>query len=149
MDISTVPPEQRSALSLLIDDHRAVQALFQRFDSASTQERQAIATQACQQLTVHTQLEEEIFYPAIRGFSAELDKLLDEAKDEHAEAKAIIAKIQANSSEGLAENFKALVSGVEHHVEEEEGEMFPMVVSNAVPLEDVATKLRTRKGELA
>lgn len=147
MDISTVPPEQRSALSLLMEDHRAVKELFQRFDSAGPQEKQSIAMEACKQLTVHTQIEEQIFYPALRGVSAELDKLLDEANSEHAEAKALIAKIQA-ASEGLEANFKALVAAVEHHVREEEDEMFPEVVANGVPLDDVANRLQARKQEL-
>ncbi|MCA3186253.1 hemerythrin domain-containing protein [Cupriavidus sp.] len=76
------------------------------------------------------------------------DPVLDEAKDEHAEAKQIIARIQANPAEGLESNFKALVAGVRHHVKEEEDEMFPMVVANAVPLDDVARQLSTRKSQL-
>ncbi len=67
MDKSKIPVEQRAALGLLMDDHRAVKKLFKQFESAKDAEKQSIAMETCQKLTVHAQIEEEIFYPALRG----------------------------------------------------------------------------------
>lgn len=148
MDNSTIPAGQRSALTLLIEDHRAVRALFQRFGTAGEKEKQEIALQTCKELTIHAQIEEEIFYPALRGFSGELDTLVQEALNEHGEAKQLIADIQADPSTGLEDAYQSLVASVEHHVQDEETAMFPAVIQSNVTLDDVAKRLQERKVEL-
>lgn len=149
MDKSKIPVEQRPTLGLLMDDHRAVKRLFKQFEAAKDpQEKQAIATETCQKLTVHAQIEEEIFYPALRGVSDKLDDMLDEAKVEHGVAKNLIGKIGTGDPEMLEANYTVLTEYVGHHVEEEEGELFPAVIKAGVELQEVARLLQGRKLEL-
>jgi len=149
MDKSKVPAEQRAALSLLVDDHRSVKKLFKAFqDAKDDAEKQSIAAETCQQLTVHAQIEEEIFYPALRGASDKIDDMLDEAKVEHAVAKDLIAKIEAGNSEMLEAHYTVLTEYVGHHVAEEENELFQAVIRAKVDLQDVAQQLEARKAEL-
>ncbi len=149
MDKSKIPVEQRAALGLLMDDHRAVKKLFKQFEATqATAEKRAIATETCQKLSVHAQIEEEIFYPALRDVSEKLDDMLDEAKVEHGVAKALIAKIEAGETDMLDANYKVLTEYVGHHVEEEESELFPAVIKAKIDLRDVAAQLEARKAEL-
>lgn len=149
MDKSKIPVEQRPALALLLDDHRAVKKLFKEFEAAKKDaDKQAIATETCHQLTVHAQIEEEIFYPALRGVSDKMDDMLDEAKVEHEVAKSLIAKIESGEPDMLEANYKVLTEYVGHHVEEEESEMFTAVIKAKVDLRDVAKQLEARKMEL-
>lgn len=149
MDKSKIPPEQRTALGLLLDDHRAVKKLFKQFEgSRSATEKHSIGTETCQKLSVHAQIEEEIFYPALRGVSDKLDDMLDEAKVEHGVAKALIAKIEAGDPDMFDANYKVLTEYVGHHVEEEESELFPAVLKAKIDLRDVAAQLEARKSEL-
>jgi len=148
MDKSKIPVEQRAALGLLMDDHRAVKKLFKQFESAKDAEKQSIAKETCQKLTVHAQIEEEIFYPALRGVSDKIDDMLDEAKVEHGVAKELIAKIEGGEPDMLDANYKVLTEYVGHHVEEEEGELFGAVIKAKVDLREIATQLEARKTEL-
>jgi len=149
MDKSKVPVEQRAALGLLADDHRAVKKLFKQFqDAKDDAEKSTIAAETCRQLTVHAQIEEEIFYPALRGASDKLDDMLDEAKVEHAVAKDLIARIESGDKEMLEANYTVLSEYVGHHVEEEENELFPAVIKAKIALGDVAEQLEARKAEL-
>lgn len=149
MDKSKIPPEQRTALGLLLDDHRAVKKLFKQFEgSRSAAEKHSIGTETCQKLSVHAQIEEEIFYPALRGVSDKLDDMLDEAKVEHGVAKALIAKIEAGDPDMFDANYKVLAEYVGHHVEEEESELFSAVLKAKIDLRDVAAQLEARKSEL-
>lgn len=109
------------AIQLLKADHRKVEELFESFEKAKGNGRkQALAQQICLELTVHTEIEEGIFYPACRGKVE--DDLVDEAIVEHDGAKALIAEIEAG---GPDEDFydakvKVLSEMIEHHIEEEE-----------------------------
>lgn len=146
MDKSKVPVEQRAALSLLLDDHRAVKKLFKAFqDAKDDASKKSIAAETCQQLKIHTQIEEEIFYPALRGHSDKIDDMLDEAKVEHAVAKDLIAKVESGDSKMLEAHYTVLSEYVGHHVEEEEGELFPATIRAKVDLKDVAEQMETRK----
>ena len=83
-------------------DHKDVKALFKRYDGlvegeGSDEEKQALAEQICQMLTVHATVEEELFYPAAREVLGEDEDLVDEADIEHASAKDLIAQIQSSS----------------------------------------------------
>ncbi|CAG2149347.1 hemerythrin domain-containing protein [Cupriavidus numazuensis] len=149
MDKSKIPTEQRAALALLLDDHRAVKKLFKQFEDAKEDaDKQSIAEETCRQLTVHAQIEEEIFYPALRGVSDKIDDMLDEAKVEHGVAKDLIAEIESGEKEMLDARYKVLSEYVGHHVEEEESELFPAVIRAKVDLADVAQQLESRKSEL-
>ncbi|BDB29438.1 hemerythrin [Cupriavidus sp. TA19] len=149
MDKSKIPVEQRTALGLLMDDHRAVKKLFKQFEVAkASAEKHAIATETCQKLSVHAQIEEEIFYPALRDVSQKLDDMLDEAKVEHGVAKALIGKIEAGDPDTLDANYKVLTEYVGHHVEEEESELFPAVIKARIDLGEVASQLEARKSGL-
>ncbi|MGN5478916.1 hemerythrin domain-containing protein [Cupriavidus basilensis] len=149
MDKAKVPVEQRAALALLLDDHRAVKKLFKQFqDAKDDADKESIAEETCLQLTIHAQIEEEIFYPALRGVSDKLDDMLDEAKVEHGVAKDLIAEIGSGEKDMLEARYTVLSEYVGHHVEEEENELFPAVIKAKVDLRDVAQQLESRKSEL-
>jgi len=139
---------------LLAKDHKDVKALFKRYEKLSKaeadgSERQELAEQICRMLTVHAQIEEEIFYPAVR--EAEVDEdLLDEAEVEHASAKDLIAQIESMSPEDDLYDAKVTVLGeyINHHVQEEEGQMFPKARRAKVDLEGLAGRLTERKQAL-
>ena len=108
------------AIALLKADHRVVEDLFARFEKAKGDQKAAIAKQICEELMVHSTLEEEIFYPAVRG-QVEDDKL-DEAYVEHDGAKILIAEILAGAPEEDFFDAKVMVLAeeIKHHVKEEE-----------------------------
>jgi hemerythrin-like domain-containing protein len=142
--------KKQDAIALLKDDHRAVEKLFNEFESAKGEGRkQKLAQRICLELTVHTMIEEEIFYPACQGKIEE--DLLKEAFVEHDAAKLLIAEIEAG--EGQSDEFfdaKVQVLGeqIEHHVEEEEKELFPKVRKADIDLDPLGEQLATRKQEL-
>ena len=143
------------AIKLLTTDHAEVKAMFKAYQDlvaaeAEEDERLALATQICDSLTVHATVEEEIFYPAAREELEEQD-LLDEAEVEHASAKDLIAQIQSmEPSEALYDaKVKVLGEYIEHHVKEEEGELFPKVRKSEVDLKALGEEMHARKQELA
>jgi len=145
---------RNDATALLMKDHKDVKALFRRYEKmakaeADGGERQQLANQICQMLTVHTTIEEEIFYPAVREADVDED-LLDEAEVEHASAKDLIGQIQSMSPEDDLYDAKVKVLGeyVNHHVEEEEGEMFPKARRAKVDFEGLGQQLKQRKQAL-
>ena len=142
------------ATALLKRDHAEVKKLFKDYDKlaereAKAGERQALAEQICTMLTVHATIEEEIFYPAARAAEVESD-LLDEAEVEHASAKDLIAQIESMSPDDELYDAKVKVLGeyVDHHVEEEEGEMFPQCRQSEMDLAALGAELAARKAEL-
>jgi len=142
------------ATVLLQRDHADVKKLFRQYakladGEADGQERLALAMQICQMLTVHATIEEEIFYPAARAAGVEED-LLDEAAVEHASAKDLIAQIQLMSPGDELYDAKVTVLGeyVDHHVQEEEGQMFPKCRRAKMDLAGLAEQLAERKSEL-
>ena len=151
-----MPTTKRSepdACTLLDSDHRKVKKLFNQYEelagSRSTEDRRELAMEICMELTVHAQLEEEIFYPALRAEFKE-GELLDEAEVEHATAKALIAQIQEAGE--VDEKFDALVKVlgeyIDHHVKEERGEIFPKARASKVDLMAMREQLTARKEEL-
>lgn len=121
--------KQKDAIELLTADHKKVRDLFEQFDGLSDRSKASkkkIADQICMELTMHTEIEEKIFYPAIRKPLNDKD-MLDEALVEHASAKDLIAQIQDMDpgDELYDAKVKVLAEQIEHHVEEEETEMFP------------------------
>ena len=142
------------AIALLTQDHADVRNLFAEYDELATdqaegEERQALAEQICAMLTAHATIEEEIFYPAARDAGVEAD-LLDEAEVEHASAKDLIAQIRAMSPDDDLYDAKVKVLGeyVDHHVDEEEGEIFPACRKAKMDVAGLGATLAERKSEL-
>lgn len=142
------------AVELLKADHKEVKALFKQYkklveSEESGEERQVLAQQICLLLTVHATAEEEIFYPAARGAIEESD-LLDEAEVEHASAKDLIAQIEAMNPDDALYDAKVIVLGeyIDHHVKEEEDEMFPKCRNSGMDLDALGAAIDARKAEL-
>lgn len=139
------------AIKLLKDDHKEVKTYFKQYESLEDDaEKQALADKICTALTVHAQIEEEIYYPATREAIDDDDDLLDEAEVEHASAKQLIAEIQSMKAGDRLFDAKVTVLGeyIDHHVEEEEGEMFPESRDSDLDLKELGAKLAARKAEL-
>ncbi len=146
-------PGAQDAIALLVADHRAVARLFadlqQLKANAGKSKKKALVEQVCQALTMHTRLEEEIFYPAVRE-AIDDDDLMDEALVEHAGAKQLIAQLQAaNPGDELYDaRVTVLSEQIEHHVTEEEGNLFPQARGAGVDLDALGDALRSRRVEL-
>lgn len=140
-----------NALKLLQTDHQSVAKLFARFERAHAGQREAIAARICAELTVHATLEEELLYPSARDhLGDEKLKLVDHADLEHATLKALVRQIeQSDSSTRLYTALVHVLSEyVKHHVEEEEGEMFPALRKSKLDLDALGRQLADRKQEL-
>jgi len=140
----------QDALALLKEDHRKVEKLFKDFESAKGEGRkEKLARQISLELTIHTTIEEEIFYPACKG---KIDEdLLKEAYVEHDAAKLLMAEIEAGN--GQSDDFfdaKVQVLGeqIDHHVKEEEDELFPEVRKADIDTKALGEQLAERKREL-
>ena len=142
--------KSQDAIALLKEDHRKVEKLFKDFEGAKGEGRkQKLAQQICMELAVHTKIEEEIFYPACEGKIEE--DLLKEAYVEHDAAKVLMAEIEAGdgeSDEYFDAKVKVLSEEVEHHVEEEESDLFKQVREADIDLKAVGEQLAARKQEL-
>lgn len=148
-------PATPDAIKLLKDDHAAVQKLFDKYEKShhrmSSSQKKSIADEICQMLTVHTQIEEEIFYPAcLEAEIKEAEDLMAEAKVEHGSAKDLIAKIEAGNPGGHEYDAWVTVLGeyVKHHVKEEQSEIFPEMRKSDLDLKDLGMRLMERKMEL-
>ena len=140
----------RDAIALLRADHQLVQELFDKFEKTRAEDRKAaLAEQICNELTVHAQIEEEIFYPAAREAIRDED-LIHEATVEHQSAKDLIAQIEASdpSDELFDAKVKVLGEYVKHHVKEEQNELFPQVRKTKLDLKELGERLMTRKQQL-
>lgn len=145
-----------NALDLLTEDHKKVQQLFKAFeklreDEDVDDEKAEIVKQACQDLTVHTEIEEDIFYPAARdALDAEGDNLLDEAEIEHATAKDLIEQLEEMEpgDELYDAKFTVLGEYVNHHIKEEQDELFPKLRKASLDLQELGAELTERKQEL-
>jgi hemerythrin superfamily protein len=142
------------AVSLLISDHAEVADLFEDYEAlvdndADEDERQALAERICTMLTVHATVEEEIFYPAAREVLDD-ESLLNEAEVEHSTAKDLIEQIQSMEPGDELYDAKVKVLGeyINHHVQEEEGELFPQCQSADMDLDELGEEINARKGEL-
>jgi hemerythrin superfamily protein len=151
-EIEMANTSNQDATHLLMADHRKVEELFEQFENASGDGRkERIAKQICVELKVHTAIEEEIFYPALRGKISDDD--LDEAYVEHDGAKVLINEIEAG---GPDEDYydakvKVLQEQIEHHVEEEEkerGNIFQQARATDVDLVALGERMAARKAEL-
>ena len=154
-----MPKSQRAgsapdATELLTKDHKEVKSLFRQYEGlaeaeAPAGERETLARLICQLLTVHATIEEEIFYPAVRKAIDDGD-LLDEAEVEHASAKELIAQIESmKASEPLYDaKVKVLGEYIDHHVKEEQDELFPKARKAKLDMEKLGAELKARKDAL-
>lgn len=141
------------AIELLTQDHKTVKELFEKYENLSdrsTASKKKLATQICLELTKHATAEEEIFYPAVREASGDTEDLVDEATVEHASAKDLIAQIlEMNPGDDLYDaKVKVLSEQIEHHVEEEEKEMFPKARKAKLDLAALGEAIAARKEEV-
>jgi hemerythrin superfamily protein len=142
-----------NAIAMLTADHREVEELFEQFEKLTDRakaRKKKIADQICTALTVHTQIEEEIFYPSVREEIGEAADLLDEAEVEHASAKDLVMQIQEMDpdDELYDAKVKVLSEQIAHHVEEEEKELFPKVKKSELDLDALGEEMAMRKDEL-
>jgi hemerythrin superfamily protein len=141
-----VAPE---ATTLLMQDHAEVKAMFLQHQAESDEEMKSFLSQRiCTALTVHAMVEEELFYPEA-GRALEDDEMVTEAIEEHAEMKVEIAKIVDGMAAGksTARSVKKLMQVVEHHVEEEEGEMFPDMRETGIDLYELGAQMAAHRVE--
>ena len=145
---------QPLAIELLMSDHRKVEELFDRFEQekeADEGTRREIAQQICNELTIHAQVEEELFYPWLRENLDDEDmEMVEEAQVEHNSAKELIAQLESASEIDEQYNAKVKVLGeyIKHHVNEEENEIFPKVSDEQEELDELGQEMSSRKGEL-
>jgi len=141
------------AIKLLKADHKEVADMVEKFDNGRLSKDRKVATakRICMALTVHAQIEEEIFYPAAREAVRSGEDLLDEAEVEHGSIKELVSAIE-NASPDDDELFdarvKVLGEYVKHHVKEEENGLFPKIRKSDMDLEQVGAQLMARKEEL-
>jgi len=146
---------QPLALELLMTDHRKVEDLFSQYDDEKDGDedtRRRLAQRICAELKVHTQIEEELFYPFLRENLEEDDlDLVEEAQVEHNSAKDLIEQIEGATEIDDEYNAKVKVLGeyIRHHVNEEENEIFPKVADHPEELDEVGQEMASRKSELA
>lgn len=141
------------AVKLLKADHKEVSDLVAKFENGrlSKDRKVAVAKQICMALTVHAQIEEEIFYPAARESVRSGEDLLDEAEVEHGSIKELVAAIEDASPDNddlFEARVKVLGEYVKHHVKEEEGQLFPKIRKSDMDLAEIGQQLATRKEEL-
>ena len=141
-----LPPD---ATALLMQDHAEVKAMFRQYEMEEDADvKSALATEICVALTVHAQIEEEIFYPAA-GEALEDDGLVNEAIEEHDEIKKKIAEIVESTTEKSIDGaVKTMIRIVEHHVQEEETQMFPDMRRIGVDLMELGRRLAARRAEI-
>ena len=146
-------PAKQDAIALLKSDHRKVEELFEKFESArGAARKQALVKEICTELSVHATIEEEIFYPACKGEIEEQD-MLDEAYVEHDGAKVLIAELAEASpdDEFYDAKVKVLSEMIKHHVKEEERPaegVFAQAREAGLDLDALGERLKARKEQL-
>ena len=141
----------QKAISMLKADHRKVEGLFKRYEKSNKRSAKAKLAQAiCLELSVHTTIEEELFYPAVRG--AVEEEIHDEAYVEHDGAKMLIAELLKGMPEDDFYDAKVTVLSemIKHHVKEEEqpGGLFAQARKDQIDFDDLGRKMKARKREL-
>lgn len=143
-------PATKDAIALLRADHKEVSDLFADYEKTrSNAKKKALVAKICSELSVHTQIEEEIFYPAIT--TALKDKLLvPEATIEHGGIKDLIAQLEGAEPDGemYDAKVKVLSEYVEHHVKEEQTGMFQKAKTTSLDLIELGARMAARKADL-
>ena len=138
------------ATKLLRTDHELVASLFKQYESSrSVEKKRALIEQICQELTVHAQIEEEVFYPKVKDALHD-SELIPEARVEHETLKHLIGQLDEGNpgEEEFDAKVKVLCEYVEHHVKEEQSEIFPKVRKTDLDLKELGAELLQRKEEL-
>jgi len=144
----------QDAIKLLKTDHDDVADLFGQYEKVKNRDESKKADlidQICTALSLHAQIEEEIFYPAARNaLEEDGEELLDEAEVEHGSIKSLVEQLEIMSPDDELCNatVKVLSEYVEHHVKEEEGKIFPMLKKTDLDLDALGEELSERKAEL-
>lgn len=148
--------EQQNAIDMLLEDHKKVQKMFKDFeklDREDTEAVQELVSTACTELKVHSMLEKELFYPAVRDQieKEEDEDLLNEAEVEHQTADQLIETLEGmDPGDAMySAHFTVLSEYVKHHIQEEEKEMFPRVKKlKSLDLDALGEEMMGRKQEL-
>jgi hypothetical protein len=143
----------QDAIALLVADHREVSDMFKQFEEMSDRakvSKQKLVEKICNSLIAHTQVEEEIFYPAVREEIKDADDMVDEAVVEHQAAKDLIKQLQGMDPDEDLYDAKVKVLGeeIEHHVKEEEEEMFKQAKKSGLDLMALGQEMAQRKQEI-
>lgn len=152
---TTATAKKKDACDLLDADHKAVKKMFMEYEELTEtggntkEKKRVLAEKICNELTVHAQIEEEIFYPAVRKAIKD-ELLMNEAEVEHTSAKELIAQIQSMNPGDAMYDAKVTVLGeyIDHHVKEERTEMFPKARASKLDLIKMRDVLQARKEEL-
>jgi hemerythrin superfamily protein len=141
------------AMSMLKDDHERVEKAFKEFEKLDREDAKTayeLAMTVCADLKVHTALEEEVFYPAVRE-SIDDEDIMNEAGVEHETAKMLIEQLENMQPDdpNFHATFTVLGEYVMHHVKEEEGEMFRAALKTELDFDDLARRMKERREELA
>lgn len=148
------PQDTKDAISVLIDDHRAVQRLFDAFKKADDNDldrKGTLVRRACEELSIHAIVEEELLYPAAQKALDDDEKPdVEEAFVEHYLVKVLIDKFTTlkPGEKGFDATFKVLMEMVNHHIEEEENELFPELRKSQADLEALGSEIMKRKTAL-
>lgn len=152
--VSTMEKTEKP-IDLLKEDHDKVKKIFRDFEKAEDpSEKEQLVRQAIHELKIHAEIEEGLFYPAVREEIAEKseenEELLDEALEEHHVLKLLISELENMKAddERFDAKFTVLAENVKHHIEEEEGEMFPKAKRTEANSEEMATQMMERKENL-
>lgn len=140
----------QEAITLLKADHQRVSELFQEFEKArSPEQKKAIVSKICTELTVHAEIEEAIFYPAIQAALKD-HELVPQAQVEHASLKNLIDQVQGVEPDGEMFDAKVKVMSefVKHHVKEEQTQMFPKAKNSGLDMRELGRQMEDRKQEL-
>ena len=146
----TAAPSLPDATAMLKADHKKVSGLFDEFEkSRSPRRKKEIVAKICMELTIHTQLEEEIFYPAVKAALKD-HELVPEATVEHGAVKDLISQVQNVEPNGEMYEAKVKVMGefVKHHVKEEHNEIFPKAKKTKLDMVALGLRMADRKAEL-
>ncbi len=142
--------QAKDAIAMLKADHKKVSGLFEQFEkSRAASTKKKLVSEICKELTVHTMLEEEIFYPAVKAALRDRE-LVPEANVEHATVKDLIAQVKdvAPGGEEYDAKVKVMSEYVKHHVKEEQNEMFPKSQKTTLDMAALGRRMAERKAEL-
>lgn len=144
------PAKPQEATALLRADHKVVSGLFEEYEkSRSVSKKMALVSKICTELGVHTKIEEEIFYPAVKAALKDKE-MVPEATVEHASVKDLIAQVKGVTPDGemFDAKIKVMSEFVKHHVKEEQNEMFPKAKKTKLDMVALGAQMASRKVEL-
>ena len=140
----------QDAIALLRADHKRVSDLYEQYESTrSAAKKKTIVASICLELSVHAQVEEEIFYPAVKAALKDKE-LIPEAQVEHASLKELIAQVKDKEPDGemFDAKIKVMSEYTKHHVKEEQNEMFPKAKNTRLDMKELGARIAARKEEL-